>query len=253
MTNTALARFLVSLGSLNHYQSSLAQTKAALDQQSHLPLYQNGDDVAIFEDALKGIRAAQGTGFNVAGIIAINRAFDSNSKEQPERPGHLRNGELATEDAIQVTINSRTGSAYYPPKVVTKMDLQLIVDEFGQSNQEERDAWAVFARLAKLQPFQDGNKRTALIAANSALNTWSQATYLTLPFDELDRIDLLTDLLRFDLAKTPSAEQRAFAKMLTTLPSRKDRLTQLRQPIPEEPVADSDARPYRLKPLFRDL
>ena len=29
-----------------------------------------------------------------------------------------------------------------------------------------QDGWELYARLSKLQPFDDGNKRTALISAN---------------------------------------------------------------------------------------
>lgn len=70
-------------------------------------------------------------GFSVDGIIAINTSFVNSEKEDPAWPGHLRNG-------------------YY-----------------NEDDRGQRDGWRVFADLAKLQPFQDGNKRTALIAANA--------------------------------------------------------------------------------------
>ena len=53
MDNTALAKFITSLGSLNNYGSTVLQTKKALDQKSVKPLRQNQDDIAIFTDTLK--------------------------------------------------------------------------------------------------------------------------------------------------------------------------------------------------------
>ena len=89
--NRALARFITSLGSFNEYGSTLLQTKEALDLRSTKVLKQDGDDVAIFEDALKGIGKIKQLGFNTNGIIAVNKEFDSKSDEQPKWPGHLRN------------------------------------------------------------------------------------------------------------------------------------------------------------------
>jgi hypothetical protein len=65
MDNTKLARFITSLGSLNGYGSTVAQTKRALDIGSSKPLNQNNDDVAIFEDALSGIKAIKKIGLTL--------------------------------------------------------------------------------------------------------------------------------------------------------------------------------------------
>ena len=56
MDNTALAKVIQSLGSLNNYGSSVYQTKKALDLKSTKPMRQNMDDIAIFVDSLKGIK-----------------------------------------------------------------------------------------------------------------------------------------------------------------------------------------------------
>ena len=64
-----LARFIASLGSLNEYGSTIAQTKKALETENLTYLSSQTDQV-IFQDALKGIKAIQKTGFNVDGIIA---------------------------------------------------------------------------------------------------------------------------------------------------------------------------------------
>ena len=74
--NTALAKFITSVGSLNDYGSTALQTKKALDTGSTKPLRQNAADIAIFTDTLKGIDAVKRVGFSTAGIIAINKQFD---------------------------------------------------------------------------------------------------------------------------------------------------------------------------------
>lgn len=81
MDNKALAYFITSLGSLNNYGSTVAQTKKALDENSIKPLRQNKDDIAIFNDTLKGIHVIKKYGFSTEGIIAINKEFDSISDE----------------------------------------------------------------------------------------------------------------------------------------------------------------------------
>ncbi|WP_143463777.1 Fic family protein [Levilactobacillus enshiensis] len=245
--NTALARFITSLGSLNDYGSTVAQTKQALDLNSSQPLAQNGADVAIFQDTLRGIAAVKQVGFSVAGIIAINQAFTTPSVEQPTLPGHLRNGRYNEDDRIAITIDSRARLSYYPPEVVTRADLQAIVTAFQESDRDEMAAWHIFADLAKLQPFQDGNKRTALIAANAAANTWARENYLVLPFNDLDRVDFTTALMRYYLATDEDASQQAFARMMAVLPSHREQ--QLHRPI--SPTEDARPQQVRVKPMLR--
>lgn len=228
--NTAFARFITSLGSLNDYGSSVLQTKQALDLNSTRPL-RPGADVAIFQDALKGIAAIKATGFSAEGVIAINQQFDTPSPEQPKLPGHLRNGYYNEDDQIGIVIDRQAKETYLPPSVVTKADVAAIVAAFEQSKQTERDAWQVFADLAKLQPFLDGNKRTALIAANAAWGAFASGDYLVLPLSDLDRVDFTTALMRYYLATTTAAETKAFDRMMALLPKAFDRQVALRRPI----------------------
>lgn len=247
MDNTALARFITSLGSLNSYGSTVLQTKKALDEQSSHPLNQDGDDVAIFEDTLKGIAAVKRIGFNVEGIIGINSAFDSQSPEQPEIPGHLRNAYYNEDDRIAIQVGSRASEAYFPPEHVTKNDLRGIVSSYQSSSQRESDAWRVFADLAKLQPFQDGNKRTALIAANAALGTFKHENYLVLPFNDLDRAEFTLSLMRYYFATSKAEEQAAFNRMMRLLPDNRE--VELHRPIENE--INVPTRKVRYKPQFR--
>ncbi len=232
--NTALAKFITSLGSLNGYGSTVLQTKKALDEGSTKPLRQNVDDIAIFQDSLKGIDAIKKIGFSADGIIAINKAFNSDSDEQPNMPGHLRNAYYNDDDRIAITIDEHARESYFPPEVVTKNNLDEIVDRYNDSDKSERAAWRVFADLSKLQPFQDGNKRTALIAANAAYGTLENGNYLTLPFNDLDRVDFVVGLMRYYNAKDPQAEEAAFKRMMSVLPSKQERQLELSKPIVQE-------------------
>ncbi|MFD1431005.1 Fic family protein [Lacticaseibacillus mingshuiensis] len=110
-------------------------------------------------------------GLSIDGIVATNTSFDSPSEEEPKRTGHLRNADDDPEDNTEICFSSKSGQAYFPLRVVTRKDLAVIVSCFERSEKTECDAWRVFAELTKLQPFQDGNKRTALIAANAAAGT----------------------------------------------------------------------------------
>ncbi len=124
MDNTALARFISSLGSLNGYGSTVFQTKQALDQGTTKPLNQTKKDIAIFTNTLQGIDAIKKIGFSCAGIIAINKQFDSPSKEQPKLPGHLRNVYYNEDDRIAILVDSKSTQAYYPPEVVRRQDIE---------------------------------------------------------------------------------------------------------------------------------
>lgn len=246
--NRALARFITSLGSFNEYGSTLLQTKEALDLRSTKVLKQDGDDVAIFEDALKGIGKIKQLGFNTDGIIAVNKEFDSKSDEQPKWPGHLRNAYYNEDDRIGIATDSKTHQAFVPKDQITRTDLDEIVNQYDRSTKKERDAWVVFARLAKLQPFQDGNKRTALIVANAAYGSLESEDYLVVPFDDLDRADFMLGLMRYYVAQDEESEEKAFDRMMSVLPSTREREMELSKPIVAAP---QNVQTIRLKPQFR--
>jgi Fic/DOC family. len=214
MDNCKLAEFLVSLGSLNGFSSTLAETKRALDFNDASILKSGPDDAIIFADALSGIRMIQSIGFSVDGIIAINKSFKSGGNEQPTLPGHLRNATYNVDDNISVITDETTQDAYFPKEVITREDLQDIVNEWNNSFQEGRDAWLVFARLSKLQAFQDGNKRTALIAANAAFGSLDSQDYLLIPTTVSKQYIFTGYLMEFYTAKDTDSELQAFNKMM---------------------------------------
>lgn len=250
MDNTALAKFIQSLGSLNNYGSSVYQTKKALDLKSTKPLRQNMDDIAIFVDSLKGINAIKEKGFSVDGIIEVNKQFDSPSDEQPILPGHLRNSYYNEDDRIAIVIDQASQEYYVPKEIITRGDLQEIVDQFNESEKTEKDAWMVFARLAKLQAFQDGNKRTALISANAAYGSLETENYLMIPFHDIKRLEFTVNLMSFYRAKSVSEEREAFERLFSTLPTKKERELYLRQPI-DDLNQGKDISTYRIKSELR--
>jgi hypothetical protein len=184
MDNKKLAQFITNLGQFNDYGSTVAQTQKALEIGSSHPLNDSNDDKVIFEDTLKAIKTVLSLPFDGQSIITINAQFTGDSDEQPYHPGKLRWALQDPRDKIYVPLwPSVEGGAvnYVPPATVDDEDLNDIVSEWVDSSKEIRDAWKIFARLAKLQPFQDGNKRTALIAANHALGALASQDYIMPP------------------------------------------------------------------------
>lgn len=248
MDNTALARFITSLGSLNGYGSTLYQTKKALDEGSTKPLRQDVDDIAIFQDAIKGIEAIKKNGFSTDGIIAINTQFDSPSEEQPNWPGHLRNAKYNEDDRTVIIVDTASNQGYFPHEVITRADIDAIVEEYDRSKKTETDAWRVFARLSKLQPFQDGNKRTALIAANAAHGSFDTEDYLLLPLNDLDRAEFTIKLMRYYESVEPAIEEKYFQEMLDLLPSPGERKLKLHEPIENNDLSNGG---YKIKTEIR--
>lgn len=117
-----------------------------------------------------------------------------------------------------------------------------------ESKQKEIDFFLFFCELSKLQPFQDGNKRTTLLAANQAVNAFETENYLVLPFNDLDRLDFMTSLLRYYKATT-TKEEVAFQRPVKILPSKRERQFGLKKTIKEE--IDEKMKTYKIKHQIR--
>lgn len=238
---------------MNNYKSSVLQTKKALDLKDTNALAKKSTDEGIFYDALDCIEAVKKIGFNVGGIIAINKSFSHSQEEDPDIPGHLRNAYYNADDAIIIITdpNGTTKDAYHAQDVVSRNDLQEIVDTFEKSDKTRKDAWRVFASISKLQPFQDGNKRTALIAANAALNTFENENYLILPFNSIDHAQFMVDLMRFYNADSRQAEDKVLDRMMEVLPNEKE--VNLHKPLTnEEKINPIDVKTKRIKSFYKD-
>lgn len=99
------------------------------------------------------------------------------------RSGALHPGQLRTQDqAIGVT----TPYGRHSPDAVTEDQLQSLLDNATRSPEAEENALDLFINLAKAQPFEDGNKRTAVFVANSLLIGADAGVLLTIPVDDND-------------------------------------------------------------------
>lgn len=136
------------------------------------------------------------------------------------RSGALHPGELRT-DTQGIGVNTPHGR--HTPSSVTESELEQIVRAAARQNVPLDGALRMFVDLATAQPFEDGNKRTALFAANGLLLNRRSGHLLSIPVDDVTRFndllarayifnerDGITDLLRSagvierpDLAETP--------------------------------------------------
>ena len=105
-------------------------------------------------------------------IIAINKAMT--------RWGALHPGQLRREHDI-FGVPTRFGD--HRPPAADEKTLQTIIDSVSAFSPAGAAA-NLFVALAKAQPFGDGNKRTALLAAN--LLVLPQGQILTVPFRDGD-------------------------------------------------------------------
>lgn len=262
MDNKELAYFITAFGSLNDYGSTLVATKQALDHHDLKLLDGPNSDQGIFADALAGIEAIQKLGPTVDGIIAVNAAFTNAPGEDPGWPGHLRNGYYNEDDRISIIIDYRIDergrkmpNPYFPPDQVTRGMLQAVIEEYQNSSPEELKStlagWRVFARLAKMQPFQDGNKRTALIVANSITGALTTQKYLVPPINDLDNTEFTINLMRYYQAERPDQEE-IFVKRLVALAPDSEQRQQAWQEEKNRQNNKIDLATRKIKPLFRN-
>lgn len=99
---------------------------------------------------------------------------------QITRSGALHPGALRTNDQ-QIGVQTRYGR--HTPPALTVDDLQQLIASLRCADAAE-NALDLFVQLAKAQPFEDGNKRTALFVANSLLI--GNGRMLVVPIDDSD-------------------------------------------------------------------
>jgi hypothetical protein len=105
-------------------------------------------------------------------VISINSAM---TRSAALRPGVFR------QDSDNIGVSTRFGD--HRPAAVGESDLQIFIDEAAVLSTEQAAA-TLFVSIAKAQPFGDGNKRTALLAANLLLLPSNKV--LTVPFKDDD-------------------------------------------------------------------
>nr|WP_246372242.1 Fic family protein [Gordonia humi] len=98
------------------------------------------------------------------------------------RSGALHPGRLRT---ASQRIGVATQHGRHEPKALTDDELQTLIESASASDDVLEAAVDLFVAVAKAQPFEDGNKRTAIFAANALLIKGSDVI-LTIPVSEDD-------------------------------------------------------------------
>lgn len=99
------------------------------------------------------------------------------------RSGALHPGQLRTQEQ---KIGVATPYGRHTPDALTESGLQALLDAATRNSDAHENALDLFVDLAKAQPFEDGNKRTALFVANTLLIAATTGTLLTIPVDDND-------------------------------------------------------------------
>ena len=139
-------------------------------------------DLALLED----LRDAAEIALDCAGsrldsrldVAALKRINAAMTRSAALNPGQLRT------DAQGIGVRTPLGR-FEPPEIGEAGLDALITQTLNAPNDAER-AIELFLRLAKAQPFEDGNKRTAILAANAYLVGRGSDVLLAVPFSETD-------------------------------------------------------------------
>ncbi|MGL4340421.1 MAG: Fic family protein [Rhodoglobus sp.] len=108
-------------------------------------------------------------------VRALNRTL--------RRSAALHPGAFRTDDQ---GIGVRTDYGRHEPAALDEPTLDRLIASAIKGTDPRGDAVDLFVDLAKAQPFEDGNKRTALFAANGVLLREKCNAVLTIPVDEND-------------------------------------------------------------------
>lgn len=136
-------------------------------------------DLALLEDlrdAAQFIIDHAGRPIDSSFVRAVNATIT--------RSGALHPGRLRTQSQA---IGVATPFGRHRPDALTSVGLQALLDAAARSEDDVREhALELFVGLAKAQPFEDGNKRTAVFVANSLLISSGAGVLLTIPVDDDD-------------------------------------------------------------------
>lgn len=135
-------------------------------------------DLALLEDlrdAAQFVIDHAGAPLDAAFVQAVNATI--------ARSGALHPGQLRTQDQA-IGVNTPYGR--HTPDALTRAGLQAILDDAMRSDDVRENALSLFVDLAKAQPFEDANKRTAVFVANSPLISAGTGDLLTIPIDDDD-------------------------------------------------------------------
>lgn len=116
-------------------------------------------------DLLRDLRDASAYMLHHDYSRGLDAKFVRGLNAQLKRTAALEPGELRNAQNIMV----HTALGDYVPPVPSEQAIERVLGEANASAGSLTDAAHLFARLARMQPFGDGNKRTALLAANGLL------------------------------------------------------------------------------------
>jgi len=135
-------------------------------------------DLALLEDlrdAAQFVIDSAGRRIDSAFVRSVNRTIT--------RSGALHPGELRAQSQL---IGVSTPYGRHTPDALTEAGLQQLISAATRSGDVRENALDLFVGLAKAQPFEDGNKRTAVFAANGLLIGSGAGVLLTIPVDDND-------------------------------------------------------------------
>jgi len=133
-------------------------------------------DLALLEDLRDAAQVAidYAPHIDADAVLAINAAL---TRSAALHPGHLRG------DSQHIGVSTRYGR--HTPPALTADDLNQLVAAVAGTD-PIASAKALFVALAKAQPFEDGNKRTALLSATATLLDSPAPQVLVIPTDYAD-------------------------------------------------------------------
>lgn len=135
-------------------------------------------DLALLKDlrdAAQFVIDHAGSTIDSAYVRAVNATLT--------RSGALHPGQLRTQSQ---SIGVTTTYGRHTPDALTDDRLQTLLNNATHSGDVRENALDLFVDLAKAQPFEDGNKRTAVFVANSLLIGSHAGCLLTIPVDDND-------------------------------------------------------------------
>ena len=135
-------------------------------------------DLALLQDleaAAEFVIATAGEPITAAYLGRINAQL---TRSAALNPGKLRRAEQG--------IGVHTAHGRHEPAAMTAEGLDALIQEQLLLDDALRSAAHLFVEVARAQPFEDGNKRTAIFAANSYLIGQETGLLMAVPHDDAD-------------------------------------------------------------------
>lgn len=163
----------------NDLSTSLLATATFLRSGS-LESVQSKSDLALLEDLRD---AAQVVVDHGRGQRSIDAEFVRRVNATIKKSGALHPGEFRRDDQ-GIGVSTRYGD--YTPPAIDESGLQRLIAHALETGSLREQALSLFVAIAKAQPFEDGNKRTAIFVANGLLIREQAHELLTVPLDEVE-------------------------------------------------------------------